>query len=61
VYLQLIRESLVGDTVRPKGFIFQAEGRKAETFVRNKAAIPAPAPTEAAINEPRGERAVSKR
>ena len=52
MHLKLTREALIGQTVRPEGYVFEADGRFAEEFVRSGAAVPVPAPAEHATDEP---------
>lgn len=61
--LQIARDTLIGDRVRPKGEVIKAEGKYAEMLVRTGAAAPvAGTPAlETTSAEPRAERAVSPR
>jgi hypothetical protein len=60
MHLKLTSERLIGDVVRPAGYVFVAEGKYAEAFVRAKAAVPVPPPSEAAQASPRGQRATRR-
>lgn len=60
MHLKLERGQLVGETWRPKGYVFPAEGKYAEAFVRSGAATPVPAPIQTAALDLDAERAVGR-
>lgn len=58
--VKLTRDVLVGDRVRTKGDIIQAEGRYAEQLVKSGAGIPFAGSIEAAALELRTEKATGR-